>query len=222
MTIDTRISTLVEDMTLYPRHNVDDTHVADLVRALASGATLPPIIVEATTLRVVDGLHRRRALLRFLGDEAIAPVEYRTYETDAKLFLEAVALNSVHGRRLDRHDQTRIVLRLREFGIEDRLISITLHVPEPIIEKLSLRIVVDEEGVSQPSKRGFEHMRGQSLTKSQLDTMNSVRSGEVGRICIELTKMLEARLVDLSDKHIVSQLRQLAAEIEAALESVAA
>lgn len=222
MTEDIALASLVEDFTLYPRHNVDDTHVSDLARALASGARLPPIIVDAASKRVVDGVHRRRALLKFLGDGAIVPVEMRTYENEAALFLEAVALNSVHGRRLDRHDQTRIVLKLREFGIADQVISIILHVPEPIVEKLSLRIVTNESGESVPAKRGLEHMHGQRLTAAQMSAVDSVRSAEVGRICIELMKLLEARVVNLNDTRTVNQLRQLNALIEATLESIAA
>lgn len=222
MTKDTALKTLLEDEALYPRHNVDDTHVSDLVRALASGAVLPPIIADEASLRVVDGFHRRRALLKFLGEDAIAPVEFRAYETEAKLFLEAVALNSVHGRRLDRHDQTRIVLKLREFGIQDNVISITLHVPEPIVERLSLRIFTDEHGDAMPAKRGMEHMHGQQLTAQQVAAVGSVRSAEVGRLCIELERLLEARVVNLADAKTVQRLRSLVAVIDATLESIAA
>src|SRR5262245_36857156 len=111
-----KLADLIEDPTLYPRNTVDDTHVGELVKALASGALLPPIIVDAASLRVVDGVHRRRAHLRFFGDDAIANVDARDFADDAAFFLEAVALNSIHGRRLDRADQTRIVLKLRELG----------------------------------------------------------------------------------------------------------
>lgn len=217
-----RLDTLVEDPSLYPRNSVDETHVADLARALASGATLPPIIAEAATLRIVDGYHRRRALLKFLGSEAIAPVELREYEAEKDLFLEAVGLNSIHGRRLDRHDQTKIVLRLRELGIEDREISIRLHVPEPIVQKLAVRVVFDIDDHAQPSKRGLEHMQGQRLSSEQLSAVSSVRSAEAGRLCIELTKLLENRLVNLDDKSIIGLLRRLVGHIESALESVAA
>lgn len=222
MTTTLPLATLIEDTSMYPRNNMDESHVAELVRALASGARLPPIIADEKSLRIVDGFHRRRAMIRFYGDEAHGDVELRSYESESALFLEAVALNSVHGRRLDRHDQTRIVLKLREYGIEDRVISVHLHVPEPIVQKLSLRVVMDEDGEAQPSKRGFEHLRGQTLSPSQLNAVDSVRSGEVGRLCIELTKILDERLADLGDKKVIANLKRLSFAIEAALDSVVA
>lgn len=221
MTKDIALASLVEDERIYPRNHMDDMHVADLVRAIAAGSTLPPIIAEESTLRVVDGIHRLHALRKFFGDETIQPVELRTYDSDAALFLEAVALNSVHGRKLDRHDQTRIVLKLREFGIADEQISVTLHVPEPILEKLALRIVIDQDDDIVPSKRGLEHLRGQKLSQEQIDAINSVRSAEIGRICRELVRLLEARVVDLQNPLNISNMRQLVAVINASLESVA-
>lgn len=215
------LATLVEDFSLYPRHRVEEVHVSDLVRAIQSGQTLPPIIADAKSLRIVDGFHRRRAYLKVLGDEATALVELRTYKDEAALFLQAVELNSAHGRKLDRQDQTRIVLKLRELNVPDQQISLSLHIPEPVIQVLSLRIVHAPSGPI-PSKRGLEHMRGQSLNSAQVTAMQSVRSAEAGRLCMELTALLENNLVDLSDTGIVERLERLVKAIRAALKAVAA
>lgn len=215
------LASLVEDLSMYPRNRVDDAHVNDLVRALQAGMALPPIIAEAKSLRIVDGVHRRRAHLKHFGEEATAHVDLRTYETDAALFLDAVALNSAHGRKLDRHDQTRIVLRLRELKVPDQEIAINLHVPEIQIQQLSVRIVMAPSG-PVPSKRGLEHMRGTSMSQDQIDVMDSVRSGEAGRLCIELTRLLDAGMVNLEDQSIVSRLQHLQVAISTALQAVAA
>lgn len=215
------LASLVEDFSMYPRHRVDDSHVGDLVRALQAGQTLPPIVAEAKSLRIVDGVHRRRAYLKHLGEEATAAVDLRTYESEAALFLDAVALNSAHGRKLDRHDQTRIVLRLRELKVPDQEIAINLHVPEQQVRQLSVRIIMAPSG-PLPSKRGLEHMRGTSMTQEQVSVMDSVRSGEAGRLCLELTRLLDAGMVNLEDEAIVSRLRNLQVAISHALEAVAA
>lgn len=216
------IASLVEDFSLYPRHKVDDSHVSDLVRALQAGHTLPPIIVEAKSLRIVDGVHRRRAYLKAYGEEAVAVVEQRVYKNDAALFLDAVELNASHGRKLDRHDQTRIVLRLRELHVPDQQIAIRLHVPEPTVTQLAIRVVMDSSGTPLPSKRGLEHLRGQTVTAEQIKTMDSVRSAEAGRLCLELTRLLDSNLVNLDDPAIVGRLTELSRAIQAALQSVAA
>lgn len=212
------LKTLVIDDTLYPRRGVDDTHTSDLLRALQSGAVLPPIIADTNTLRIVDGVHRRAALLKHLGEDGETEVVLRAYPDDKALFLDAVLLNSSHGRKLDRDDQVRIVLRMRELGVADPEIAIRLHVPEPTIQTLALRVIMTPDGLA-PSKRGFEHLHGSSLTQAQVSAMASVRSGETGRLCLELTRLLEHRLVDLDDQKVVGQLRQLHAVITAALES---
>lgn len=162
-------------------------------------------------------MHRRLALLKVYGEESTAAVDLRKYKSDAELYMEAVALNSAHGRPLSRQDQTRIVLRLREFGVETQKIAMNLHIPEPTVEKLAMRIVMDVSGASVPAKRGLEHMHGQQFTQQQMAAMSSVRSAEVGRLCIELRKLLEAELVDLSDEQTVRQLVSLSEAIAAAI-----
>jgi hypothetical protein len=215
------LSKLVHDFTIYPRHRVDDAHVSDMVRALESGQELPPIIADAKTVRIVDGVHRWHAFEKKLGPDAKVPVELRTYKTEAALFLDAVTLNSAHGRKLDRHDQTRIILRMRELKVNDMNIALALHVPEPTIQKLSLRIVHTPSG-PRPSKRGLEHLRGESVTEEQMSVIESVRSAEVGRLCLELTRLLEADLADLNDPGVIDRLRKLEGAIGAALKSIAA
>lgn len=215
------LATLVEDFGMYPRHRVDDAHVSDLVRALQAGNTLPPIIADAASLRIVDGFHRRRAYIKHQGDDAVALVELREYPDETALFLDAVAFNSAHGRKLDRQDQTRIILKLRELHVADQVISMTLHVPEPTVQQLSLRIV-QAPGGPIPSKRGLEHLRGQAMTAEQVEVMKSVRSAESGRLCLELIRLLRADMVDLSDAQVIARLRELEQEIAEALRTIAA
>lgn len=216
------VATLVEDFALYPRNKVDDSHVSDLVRALQAGRTLPPIIADAKSKRIVDGFHRGRAHRKHFGEEAMVQVEFREYASDAELFLDAVELNASHGRKLDRHDQTRIVLRLRELHVPDQQIAIRLHVPEPTIQHLAIRVVLTPSGDAMPSKRGLEYLRGERMTSEQVTVVGSVRSAESGRLCLELSRLLDAGLVDLDNAVIVERLQTLAVSIQTALAARAA
>lgn len=218
---DVPLASLVEDFSIYPRHRVDDAHVSDLVRALEAGHDLPPIIVDAKTMRKVDGFHRSRAVAKHFGPEAMVKVELREYANEAALFMEAVALNSAHGRKLDRQDQTRIVLKMRELNIPDQQIAMTIRVPEPVVQTLSLRIVHAPAGPI-PVKRGLEHMRGQTMTEEQVAVMESVRSAEAGRLALELIRLLKSGLVDLTDDGTVARLRELHSVVAEALDAVAA
>jgi hypothetical protein len=213
-------ASLVEDFSLYPRNTVSDTHVNDLARALSAGDSLPPIVAEKGTLRIVDGVHRRRAHIKAFGDEATVEVDLRTYENEAELYLEAVRFNSAHGRKLDRHDQTRIVLRLQELQVEPSAIALALHVPEQEIRTLAIRVVYDEAGTAVPQKRGLEHLRGTVLRPEQVTAMKSVRSGEVGRLCLELTRLIEHDLVDYEDSRVVDRLMNLNRVLFSAVERI--
>lgn len=212
---------LTEDFSLYPRNRVDDTHVNDLVRALAADVALPLIVVDEQG-RIVDGVHRRRAMLKHFGPEAKTKVDVRKYKNDAAMFADAVALNSQHGRKLDRHDHSRIVLRFRELGVSDAEIAVVLHVPEPEVQTLAVRVVYGPGGEAIPAKRGMKHMFGKPVTDVQVKVMESVRSAEIGRLCMELTRLMDAGMVDLSDDTIVMRLRELQKSLTACLRAVAA
>lgn len=209
---------LIEDDTCYPRTRVNDHFIGELARALASGATLPPIIADRASMRIVDGFHRRRAHVKTFGEGTTVPVELHDYPDEQALFRDAVARNSRHGLRFDRLDQVRIVLRLQELKMPDSEISILLHLPEPEVRKLEIRIVHDSSGEPVPQKHGFEHLRGQQLTDGQLSVMKSVRSGNVRRNCVELVKLLEEDLVDMSDDSVREHIERLARAISVAMD----
>lgn len=216
------LASLVEDFSLYPRNRVDDVHVSDLVRAIASGDVLPPIIIDAETLRIADGFHRGRAYRKALGEDAMVTVEMRRYPNEAALFLDAVSLNASHGRKLDRQDQTRIVLKLRELGVEDKQIAIRLHIPEAELKPLALRVHTTSSGDTIPSKRGLAWKHGEVLTSEQVKALGSVRSAEITRLCMELTRLIDSGLVDLSDPQVIQWLRATKQSIESSLHAVAA
>lgn len=203
------LAELIEDFEIYPRNRVDDTHVSDLARALASGEKMPAIIADRKTKRIVDGFHRRRAYLRHFGENAEAEVEFKNYASEKEMIEDAVALNSRHGRKLDRHDQTRIVLILARHGVSTDEIALLLHIPEPMVTELNLRVLTMPGGQSMPSKRGLEFMRGQRVSKKQQEVIGSVRSAESGRLALELTRLIRAGLVDVDNEGVMNRLRDL-------------
>jgi hypothetical protein len=223
--IETRkLSDLVEDFDLYPRNSVDSGHISDLLRAINSGAALPPPIVCAKTGVIIDGFHRSRAWRRFLGPDGEIEVDARNYKNKRAMFLEAVELNSAHGRKLDRHDQARIVNLAERMRIGKSVIAVKLHVTEPAIERLRVRVVVNSETKERvPNKRGGEWLNESTLTPRQIsEGIKPCRSLEVGRLAIELGRLLEHGLVNWSDEQIVERLRDLRDRLDEALAAEAA
>jgi len=208
------LSALIEDFALYPRHQVDDVHVADLVYALQGGATLPAPIVDQATLRIVDGFHRTRAYKRHLGEEAKIQVDARTYESEGELFLDAARLNAGHGRKLGRHDQVRVIYRARELGITDDQIAVTLNVPAERVAALEVRIAHGPAGEAVATKLGAHHLGGRTVTGEQLEAIRRMRGARTGRLVKELMELIESGVANLDDPGIRQQLLVLAALIQ--------
>ncbi|WP_410586726.1 ParB N-terminal domain-containing protein [Amycolatopsis sp. lyj-23] len=90
-----------------PRTGGDDlAHV----RNMAESATeLPPIIVHRATMRVIDGMHRLRAVIMRGGDRIAA----RFFDGSAEeAFVVAVHQNAVHGLPLSNADRTAAAGRI--------------------------------------------------------------------------------------------------------------
>jgi hypothetical protein len=92
------LSSLMEDMDLYPRHSIDSTYVASLLEALKAGDQLPPIIIDKKSLRIVDGWHRARAYKRLHGASGSIDVITVQYKSEADIIFDAVKRNAGHGR----------------------------------------------------------------------------------------------------------------------------
>ena len=99
------LSRLVLDST--PRLNGQDTEHARLLAEM--DATLPPILIQRHTMRVIDGAHRVLAA-RLNGNEAIAAQFYDGDDDDA--FVVSVERNVAHGMPLTRADRQAAAARI--------------------------------------------------------------------------------------------------------------
>lgn len=191
-----KLATLVEDMAIYPRERISDSVVAEYARALRSGAnmtTIRPIVADAESLRLVDGVHRRRAYLKVFGPGAEAPVELRKYESEADLYLDATALNADHGRRLNSNDRARIILRAKELGISEKDLASALRLPESSVKEIKLQVAVSPVGDSVPLKRAApKEWRGKQLTEEQVVVHRAMTGARMLTMIRELHQRLDA------------------------------
>lgn len=204
------IAELVEDMAIYPRHAIDEAHVAILADAIRSGVTLPPLVADRATKRIVDGWHRLRAFRRILGATGTVEVDLRKYASDAELFLDAVALNAAHGRRLDRVDQVRVVMLAERIGITEVRVAAVLHVPAERIPLLRVRVAKLPNGVEGAIpgtrqvalKRPLFHLAGQTLSAGQAAVMHTVPGTSYLLIVRQLAEGLTHRMLDPADERL--------------------
>ncbi len=201
---------LVEDLSLYPRLQVDDWYVSRLAEALRSGAILPPIVADRKSKRIVDGFHRRRAALRAFGPTAEVDVLFRDYPDERSLYLDALRLNAHHGKRLTTAEEVRAVIRGQELGLELRVIADTLAIRveklEGLLERKTARGAVEPIVVLKPA---YSHLAGEKLTQQQ-ELANKHSGGHqasfYARMLIEL---LEVGAIDENNRTLMERLRRL-------------
>lgn len=136
-----KVSSLKFDASIYPRAWHSDEQVAQLQEAVASGAILPPIIVDMDTLRIVDGFHRwKRA--QAAGDETIL-AELRNFETEQDVFEAAIAANARHGYGYFDIDRAHIYRRAASLNLSVERIAKALGCRVEKVEAVT-------RGVSKP------------------------------------------------------------------------
>ncbi len=211
------LAELVEDLSVYPRHAVDDSHVAQLVQAIEAGCELPPVIACKKTKRVADGWHRLRAHRRVYGPTAVVAVELREYGSEAELLEDAVRLNAAHGRRLDAVDRVRAAVMLERAGLPEKRIALVLHVTPAKLQTLRVKVATApvKSGLTIPGtrtvvlKRPVQHLAGTRLTEEQVLAHDLAPGTSYLLIVRQLAAAVETGLVNRADERLVEALRGL-------------
>lgn len=206
------LSTLVLDYSLYPRHTVGSVRVAQLTEAARAGVIFPKPIVDEVSLRVVDGFGRITALGRVFGPDHKVTPEWRHYESDTDLWLDAVALNSAHGTRLTPFDIRRITILSEKMGVKPERLSTVLHVRPDVLRKT---LAGRTNGERIPLKRTLAHLDGKRMTQPQIDA-NERASGMSALFHVrQLAMLIEADALDINDETLMTELAALADQITA-------
>jgi len=211
------LSELVLDWDLYPRQTVDSQHVANLCDAIRGGASLPPIIAEARSKRIVDGFHRYRAYKREFGDNPIVAVELREYPSDRELLLDAMRLNAAHGRSLTKQDKTRCLILAKKYRVAVKSVALALCMRPSDIKALAEgRVAVAKNGTPVPLKRGLDHLAGAVLTDEQIEAVPKLSGMPATFHARQLILLVRTGMLDDSDETI-RVLHELRAELEKVL-----
>jgi hypothetical protein len=172
------ISDLKFDPTIYPRQNVDDHHIRQMCDSIEGGETLPPIVVEKKSKRIVDGVHRYHAALR-RGAKRIDCV-LKTYASEVDLFREAVMLNTGIGLKLGTDDTLKVIEIAERLDLKEIDISSMLRTSIAHLRMIKPRFGTVEEtvaGVKQlrrvPLKGSIRHMAGEQITPDQAKAIES-------------------------------------------------
>ncbi|MCJ7631088.1 ParB/RepB/Spo0J family partition protein, partial [Candidatus Bathyarchaeota archaeon] len=182
-----KISELTIDNEVYPRIKSGWLTAYQYAQAMKANSIFPPITVGIYKGKkyVVDGVHRIEAK-KMLKEEYIDAI-VKTYESEREMFVDAVKLNSAHGRQLSVQEKVRIIDKLKKMRFKLQEISELIKVPIDKIGLLQQRIIMGPKG---------EHIYLKSVianTNAGDGTLQTVdqTSFNVASVTALLTQMIE-------------------------------
>lgn len=209
-----KVAQLIEDFGLYPRSQVDGSHVHKLSEALLAGETLPPIIVDESG-RIIDGFHRRRAAMRAYGDEAEIEVEVRHYANDRERYLDALRLNARHGKGITGAELTGAILKAEQFKLKPKVVASALGITADRISTIlqtkvaHIKQAVTAHGDRVPLKRSVHHLAGKTLTRTQAEAMDMLPGQPQSLLIRQIIKLIETGSLEMENEMVVSGLIRL-------------
>lgn len=206
------IENVLIDENLYPRNQVYWKNTQQLMCAIQTGATLPPIIVGKRGNRfvIIDGRHRFEAFRRLKKKKIAAMV---THLEESHWFAEAVRLNTSHGHGLSYQEKLAASMILQRANYQPSEIAKIVHIPlETLLTAISergawlsgsdIKPVVAKGPIAKEAKR-----KGRSWLEAAapgLDEEQKILSGaSFERLAEELLILLGDNHLDANDKNIV-------------------
>jgi len=191
-----KISSLVINEALWPRRVISRVNISRICEAIRCGKELPPIIVDRITRTVIDGVHRLKAVARIFGPVAEIMVEWRDYDNEAAMFIDAARLNAGHGEPLTPIDQAFCLHRAEELKIERPMIMSALNLSKPAVERIcSGRFGFGPTGECIVLKRSVGHLAGENLTERQVAANERVGGFPVREYVEQLITFIEGGLL---------------------------
>jgi len=208
----TDVANLVEDFDLYPRGSVDSTHVTHLIEAIESGVELPPVVADGKSRRIVDGVHRCRAMRSLYEEKAQIAVVWKEYATEAEMLLDAIRLNANHGRNLSAFDRTVAITKALKLEIDPTCIATALNMKTERVTKLVTQRVVKIEGSRTRAtlKMPIRHMAGQVLSMTQAQVIPHLGGNTQMFYVNQLIRLIENNMLDTSNEVLLERLDRLA------------
>lgn len=206
-----KLSELVLDYRVYPRAKIDAMNVSKLRAALEAGESLPPILVDKNSLRVVDGFHRISAMEALWGADYETVISVKPYESDVELFKDAVRLNAAHGRSLTPYDHARVLLVGERAGIALAELAACLSITVERASNLAARkiTVIEVTGERTPLKQTVRHLAGRTLTARQAAAIPRLGGMNQAFYVNQLIDLIESDLLDTGDAGLLERLAHL-------------
>ena len=174
------IASVLIDETLYPRHKVSSANVSSLKEAINAGSKdVPPILVNAKTKVLVDGMHRLLAYKSIYGEDGSIPANLKEYKSRREMLDDSIRINVRQGMRLTAWDMARAINLLLEAHAAVERICDNLAITEKRYNELAARLKrVNGSTETVVLKHGTPKLEGQeSVTHEQAEFVKGPASG---------------------------------------------
>lgn len=204
-----KLSAVIEDFNIYPRHSVDSTHASQLIGAIDAGAILPPIVVEAETFRLVDGFHRVRCYRKTMDADAVIAAVVVKYDSAAELLAHAIELNAAHGKGLSSWDRLRCIELSKDKGLSYGDLARSLGTTEARLSKLETRRTARrEDGSVVLLKRASLHLAGKVVTDGQAEAQRKLGGNQASFYFGQIIQLVESELLPKNNPELVGKARR--------------
>jgi hypothetical protein len=198
-----KASQLVMDFDIYPREQVSNYNVDQIVKALEAGVELPAIIVDSKSLRIIDGFHRLRAYKK-------------------EIFLDAIRLNASHGRQLTKYDKARCIAKAEAMEIDMSLLAGGMNIDPAYLGELKRERVATYEMKPIMLKGTTAHLAGTELTKEQVAYNKKAGGMNQSFYINQVIAMLASDAVDWENERVIEGLKTLLSLLKKTLKPVRA
>lgn len=224
-----KLATLKPLGQIYPRLKPSEEHINALTDALRAGAVFPPLIVERSSLRIVDGFHRWSAYKRARGDDFDVPVQLKDYASDEELLADAVAANERHGLRFTEADCGRVVVLAARLKLKAPDLVPILHLSPMAMQRVRCTYLeaaaprkADPTGGAMPRSVRPKESRVASEGRTTKTQPRNPKLWQARDAVDNLTLLLESGTVDGGYQDLLPVLAQLRAAIQEFLAKVVA
>ena len=215
--IQKKLSELQQCDKILEIRRVNELTISRYRQAMRNGDQFPPLVIEKGTNRIVSGNHRYTAYSEEYGDRSVPCVE-KAFRDEAELIEEAVRDNSKHGLPLDGVGRKRAALTLSQLGRDAEAIGRLLGCSVKRVEELAgMTVYVRCGGKKEPhsTKRGLEHISGQTVSKSQYDEHKLRDRGvPAWQNARQLVRWIRNGWVDMTDPKNVEAIAELKEVLE--------
>jgi hypothetical protein len=212
------LDAILIDETLYPRNQTYWKHTQQLMGALRTGASLPPIVVGKRNERfvIIDGRHRYEAHKRLKHAKIGALL---TKRPESEWFIEAVRLNTRHGHGLSYQERISAAMILKRQEVDPETIAQIVNIPWDTLEKAinqrgtwlkpeDIKPVVAKAPLVEEVKR-----KGRAWLDKAAEHLETEQQGLSGasfkRLAEELLILINKNHIDADDPAIVQLMSEL-------------